>query len=441
MSRVAAQYQEACNYLAGGVSSSTRLNRAVGHAMLFDRAAGCRVWDLDGREYLDLCCSHGATLLGHGDPRVRQAVERALDRGAACSYENELHTELARLLCGTVPCLERVRYTGSGTEATMHCLRLARAYTGRSKVLKFEGNFHGYHDQVMFAIGTPADRLGPEMAPTLYPGSTGIAAGTEQQLVVVPYNRTDLLEDAFRLHGPELAAVLCEPIYYNAGCVIPTTEFLTTLRRLTREQGVLLIFDEVLSAFRMAAGGAQEYLGVTPDLCTLGKAVGGGYPLSVFGGRRDIMDRLMPVGDCQHSGTYNGHPVAVAAGLAAVTAYRQPGFHEHIHAVAGRLYAGLQGLFDRHRVQARVQGLGARFGIYFGIRDPVCSYRDAIKHHREQMLRFVAAAIRHGVYFHDYGGAPCHHGFCAVMTLAEVDETLKRLDGALAEAADQRGGP
>jgi glutamate-1-semialdehyde 2,1-aminomutase len=437
MSRVAAQYQEACSYLAGGVSSSTRLNRAVGHAMLFDRAAGCRVWDLDGREYLDLCCSHGATLLGHGDPRVRQAVERALDRGAACSYENELHTDLARLLCATVPCLERVRYTGSGTEATMHCLRLARAYTGRNKLLKFEGNFHGYHDQVMFAIGTPADQLGPERAPTLYPGSTGIAAGMEQQLVVVPYNRTDLLHDAFRLHGAELAAVVCEPIYYNAGCVIPTTEFLTALRRLTRERGVLLIFDEVLSAFRMAPGGAQEYLGVTPDLCTLGKAVGGGYPLSVFGGRRDIMDRLMPVGDCQHSGTYNGHPVAVAAALAAVAAYRQPGFYDHVHAVARRLYDGLQELFNRHRIQARVQGLGARFGIYFGIRDPVRSYRDAIQHHRDQMLRFIAAAIRHGVYFHDYGGAPCHHGFCAAMTLAEVDEALKRLDAALAEVAAQ----
>jgi glutamate-1-semialdehyde 2,1-aminomutase len=431
MSRMVDQFHEACRYLAGGVSSSTRVNRAVGHAMLFDRAAGCRVWDLDGREYIDLCCSHGATLLGHGDPRVRQAVELALDRGAACSYENETHTDLARLLCETIPCLERVRFTGSGTEATMHCLRLARACTGRSKVLKFEGNFHGYHDQVMFAIGTPPDRLGPETAPAVYPGSTGIPSGLEQHLVVVPYNRTDLLEEAFRRHGRELAAVLCEPIYYNAGCVIPTPEFLAALRRLTREQGVLLIFDEVLSAFRMAPGGAQEYLGVTPDLCTLGKAVGGGFPLSVFGGGRDLMDRLMPVGDCQHSGTYNGHPVAVAAGLAAVTAYRQPDFYEHIHAIARRLYDGLAELFARHRVQARVQGLGARFGIYFGVRDPVCSYRDAIKHHREQMLRFIAAAIRHGVYFHDYGGAPCHHGFCAAMTTADVDQTLQRLDGAV----------
>jgi glutamate-1-semialdehyde 2,1-aminomutase len=370
-------------------------------------------------------------LLGHGDPRVRQAVERVLARGAACSYENELHTELARLLCETIPCYERVRFTGSGTEATMHCLRLARAYTGRQKLLKLEGNFHGYHDQVMFAIGTPADHLGPESDPTPYPGSTGIAAGLDQNLIIVPYNRPDLLEEAFRRHGPELAAVICEPVYYNAGCVVPTPELLGALRRLTRDHGVLLIFDEVLSAFRMAPGGAQEYLGVTPDLCTLGKAVGGGFPLSVFGGRRDIMDRLMPTGDCQHSGTYNGHVVAVAAGLAAVTAYRQPGFYDHIQAVAERLYGGLNANCERHRVVARVQGLGARFGIYFGVTEQVRSYRDAVKHHREQMLRFVAAAIGHGVYFHDYGGAACHHGFCAAMTLADADEALNRLDDAV----------
>jgi glutamate-1-semialdehyde 2,1-aminomutase len=435
MSRVTEQYRRACDYLAGGVSASTRLNRAVGHALLFDRAAGCRAWDLDGREYIDLCCSHGATLLGHGDPRVRRAVEAVLARGAACSYENELHTDLARLLCETVPCCERVRFTGSGTEATMHCLRLARAFAGRPKVLKLEGNFHGYHDQVMYAIGTPADRLGPESAPAPFPGSTGLPPGLDQNLVLVPYNRPDLLADAIRRHAHELACVICEPVYYNAGCVLPTPGFRDALRRLTREHGVLLIFDEVLSAFRMCAGGAQEYLGVTPDLCTLGKAVGGGFPLSVFGGRRDIMERLMPTGDCQHSGTYNGHPVAVATSLAAVTAYREPGFYEHINAVADRLYGGLQAIFDRHGIAARVQGLGARFGIYFGVAGPVRSYRDAVTHQRETMLRFIAGAIRHGVYFHDYGGAACHHGFCAAMTLSDVEEALARLDAAVADMA------
>src|SRR5262245_46799791 len=275
MGRVVDQFQEACQYLAGGVSSSTRVNKALGHALLFDRAEGCRLWDLDGKEYIDLCCSHGDTLLGHGDVRVRRAIEQVLDRGAACSYENELQTAFARLLCETVPCLERVRFTCSGSEATMHCLRLARAFTGKQKILKFEGNFNGYHDQVMFAIGTPADQLGPETAPTVYAASTGIAAGLDRNLVLVPYNRPDLFEQTFRKHAAELAAVICEPIYYNAGCIVPSPEFMATVRRLTREHAVLLIFDEVLSAFRMAPGGAQEYLKITPDLCTLGKAVGG----------------------------------------------------------------------------------------------------------------------------------------------------------------------
>jgi glutamate-1-semialdehyde 2,1-aminomutase len=433
MDRVVAQYRQACAYLAGGVSSSTRFNRALGHAMLFDRAAGCRLWDLDGRDYFDLCCSHGATLLGHGDPRIREAVDRALSRGAACSYENELHTQFAELLCATIPCCERVRFVGSGTEATQHCIRLARAATGRSKLLKFEGNFHGYHDQVMFAIGTPADQLGPVEAPALWPGSTGIPPSVADNLVVVAYNRPDLLEAALQKHDREIAAVIVEPVYYNAGCVLPTAEFVHALTTLPRKHGALLVFDEVLSAFRMAPGGAQQYLGVTPDLCTLGKAVGGGFPLSVFGGRRELMERLMPRGDCQHSGTYNGHIVSVAAGMAAVAAYRERGFYDHMNAVADLLCNGLQALFAKRGIAARVQYLGARFGIYFGITEVVQSYRDAVRHDREQMLRFVAAAIRNGVYFHDYGGAACHHGFCAAMTLTDVDEVLRRLEKAVGD--------
>jgi glutamate-1-semialdehyde 2,1-aminomutase len=369
--------------------------------------------------------------LGHGDARVRGAVEQVLERGAACSYENELHSELARQLCAIIPCCELVRFTGSGTEATMHCLRLARAYTGRARILKFEGNFHGYHDQVMFGISTPLDRLGPESSPTLHPGSSGIAPKIEENLVVVPFNRPDLLESALARHGRELAAVICEPIYYNAGCVVPTREFVRCLQDETRRHGVLLIFDEVLSGFRMCVGGAQEYLGVKPDLCTLGKALGGGMPISAFGGRRDIMDHLMPKGDCQHSGTYNGHVICVAAALAAVKAYQEPGFYEHIATLGERLYTGLQRLFDDRGVTARVQGLGARFGIYFGIREPVTNYRDALHHQRERMLDFIAAAIQHGVYFHDYGGGACHHGFCAAMSATDVDETLERLDEAV----------
>jgi glutamate-1-semialdehyde 2,1-aminomutase len=433
MNRVQQQFEHARQLLAGGVSSSTRVNQAIGHPMYFSRAEGCRVWDLDDRELIDLCTSHGATLLGHGDLRVRAAVEVALERGAACSYESEQHAELAELLCQSIPCLELLRFTGSGTEATMHCLRLARAFTGRQKILRFEGNFHGYHDQVMWLAHGELGQFNPPLKPI----STGVTAGLDEQLVQVPYNRPDLVEEAFRRFGGDLAAAICEPIYYNAGCVLPTTEFMTTLRQLTAKHGCVLVFDEVLSAFRMGVGGAQEYLGITPDLCTLGKAIGGGYPLSVFGGRRDIMQRLMPQGDCQHSGTYNGHPVVVAAGLAAVRAYREPGFYQHIQSIAEQLCGGLRTLFARHGIQVRVQGLGARLGIYFGIAPDVAvtSYADAQRHDKALLMRFYAAAIRHGVYFHDYGGAPCHHGFCAAMQPADVAEGLARLDRSAAEIA------
>jgi glutamate-1-semialdehyde 2,1-aminomutase len=431
MSLITQQFEHAKQFLAGGVSSSTRVNQALGHAMLFQRAAGCRVWDLDGRELIDLCTSHGATLLGHGDSRVREAVGAASERGAACSYESPQHAELAELLCQSIPCLELVRFTGSGTEATMHCLRLARAFTGRQKILRFEGNFHGYHDQVMWAASGEPGKFNPPLQPI----SAGVAAGLDQHLVQVPFNRADLVEEAFRRFGNELAAAICEPIYYNAGCVLPTAEFMATLRRLTERHGTVLIFDEVLSAFRMGVGGAQAYLGVTPDLCTLGKAIGGGYPLSVFGGRREIMRRLMPDGDCQHSGTYNGHPVVIAAGLAAVRTYREPGFYDHIEQIAEQLYGGLRALFARRGLPVRIQGLGARFGMYFGLApdQPVTSYAEAQRHDKALLMRFYAAANRHGVYFHDYGGAPCHHGFCAAMQPADVDEALERLDRAAAE--------
>lgn len=438
MSRITEQFERAQQSLAGGVASSTRVNKALGHPLYIARGQGCEVWDLDGKRYLDLCCSHGATLLGHGDPRVMAAVQEALAAGACCSYENEKHAELAELLCQTIPCLERVRFTGSGTEAVMHTLRLARAYTGRTKILKIEGHFHGYHDQMMYSIGTPADRLGPAESPTAWPGSAGMPPALADQLVLVPYNRTDLLTAAIENHGHELAAVILEPIYYNAGCVLPDREFLEAVTTLPRQHGMLLIFDEVLCAFRMGPGGAQEYLGVTPDLCTVGKAVGGGFPLSVFGGKREIMERLMPQGDCQHSGTYNGHPTVVAAGLAAIQAYREPRFYSHINALGERLFGGLNAIFQRRGIAAHVQGLGARFGVYFGIAGQVRSYRDAVGHQREQMLRFIKAAIDHGVYFHDYGGAACHHGFCHAMTLKNVDDALNRLDDAV-KSMGERG--
>jgi glutamate-1-semialdehyde 2,1-aminomutase len=215
-------------------------------------------------------------------------------------------------------------------------------------------------------------------------------------------------------------------------------DFMRVLRDETRRRRIVLIFVEVLSAFRMGPGGAQELLGVVPDLCTVGKAVGGGYPLSVFGGRADIMARLMPEGDCQHSGTYNGHPVMVAAALAAVRAYVEQGFYEHLFAIADRLYDGINAIFERHEVPGRAIGLGARFGIYFGVQEQPRDFRDALTHSQKWMLRFIAEAIQQDVYFHDYGGGACHHGFCAAMRQERVERTLDRLDQAVQSLARRR---
>jgi len=394
--------------------------------MYFERADGCRLWDLDGREYLDLCCSHGAILLGHGDESVREAVDNAMQRGGTCSYENEVHAEFAEQVCHMIPCMERIRLTGSGTEATMHCIRLARAHTGRSRIVRFEGNFHGYHDQVMFGSDPPG-----QINPSLEPQSSGVTPGISEQVIQIPYNRADVLRDVFANSGDEIAAVIMEPVWYNAGCIIPDAEFISAVREESTRYGAVLIFDEVLSAFRMGPGGAQEYLAVTPDLCTIGKATGGGFPLSAFGGREEITRRLMPEGDCQHSGTYNGHGVLVAGALAALQRYAEPGFYDHLHAICKLLCDGINNSFDTHGLVGHVKGLGARFGIYMGIVDDVRDYADARRHDREMMLRFIAETNVEGVYFHDYGGVAVHHGFCAAMREEDAREAVERIDRAV----------
>jgi glutamate-1-semialdehyde 2,1-aminomutase len=253
----------------------------------------------------------------------------------------------------------------------------------------------------------------------------------DQYVVIVPDNDLEALEAAIRKHKDELAAVILEPVHYNAGCIIPKREHIQALRRLTEEHGILLIFDEVLSGFRMAPGGAQEYLGVTPDLCTLGKAVGGGVPLSAICGKREIMQHVKPLGNAQHSGTYNGSLVCILAGLAALEEYATPGFYDRIDAVGQHLYDGIAEIITRLGVKARVQGLGARFGIYFGIEDEVVFYQQSLANDDETTTCFIEAAWKNGVYFHDYGGRGAHHhGFSAAHTVADMDRALEGIEAA-----------
>ncbi len=430
-------YQVAKQYLPGGVSASVRLNQALGYPMYIARGDGCLIYDLDGREYVDMCVSHGASLLGHNHPRIKAAIQQALEMGILCSYDTVYHAALAQKIVEMVPGADMVRYAGSGTETIMHTLRLARAYTGREKILKFEGHFHGYQDYVYFSSAPPLDQAGPADAPVPYAESAGIPEAMRQYVILVPFNDLEAFEHAIVAHGPELAAIILEPINYDAGCILPEPGFVERVREVATKNGSVLIFDEVLTAFRMARGGAQEYLGVIPDLAVLGKAIGGGLPISAITGRREIMEHFRPVGDCAHSGTYLGHLVTVLAALACLEEISSPGFYERLNAVGCRLYDGIEDILARTCVKARLQHLGARFTIYFGVEAPVTNYRQAARHNVSMMLTFLRTCYEHGVYFHDYSGHVAHHGFSVAHTEPYIDRGLHGIEAAMWAVKEQ----
>jgi glutamate-1-semialdehyde 2,1-aminomutase len=418
-------YRAAQAVLPGGVSSSIRLNRALGRPFYVSRGEGAYLYDLDGRQYVDMLTAHGAALLGHNHPGVRAAVEAALACGVVCGMETGAQTRVAQALAEIVPCIDMVRFTCSGTEATMHALRLAREYTGREKFIKFDGHFHGYHDYVMWNYGgySPAD--GPAEAPRRAVKSGGIPAGIGEYVILLPFNDLDAVRRALQIHGREIAAIILEPIHYNAGCIVPSREYMQGLRALATEHGVVLIYDEILTAFRTGPGCAQAYFEVVPDLCTIGKCVAGGMPLSVFGGRREIMEHLRPLGNAEHSGTYNANLVPIMAAEASLAAIRTPGVYDHLFALADRLYPGMNAIFARHGFPARCQGLGARFGLYFGFSEEVRSYPDTAKQDAALGLKFFAGMAERGVYFCDGGGKPSHHGFSIAHTAADIDRVLQ----------------
>jgi len=428
-----ALFEFASRYLVAGVSGAARLNAATGRPLYLTHGNGCRIYDVDGREFIDYNLSHGATFLGHNHPKVRQAIEQALQMGVITAYETEHHSHLASLICAAVPCAELVRFANSGSEATLVAIRAARAYTRRYKVLKFEGHFHGLHDYVVWNAHGPArDELPtyPYVPPQVE--SAGVPPQLAELVIVIPWNDPEALEQAMREHGHEIAAVICEPVNYNSGCIPPKPGFLNLLREQTTKVGAVLIFDEVLSSFRMAPGGAQQYYGVTPDICTMAKAVANGLPLAVIAGRREVMSVLSPLGPAAHSGTYSGHLFSIMAAIASLEEIRKEGFYDQIFAKAERLYKGLSDLFASHGIPARVQGLGARFGIFFGITQEVWNYQEAVRMDGEMNHRFIRACFERGVYFHNYGKmAIGHHGFSASHTMDDIDETLNRVESAL----------
>jgi len=371
-------------------------------------------------------------MLGHGHPAIVEAVKKALDMGILCSYETKYTSELAQKVCDMVPCAELCRYTCSGTEATMHAIRLARDFTGKDVIIKFEGHFHGFHDYVHYSWAPSLEDAGPYESPHAVPFSGGVPAEIARYVKVIPFNNVEILERAIEENKDRLAAVILEPINYNIGCVVPDKEYIKAMRQETKENNVLLIFDEILSAFRTGPGCAQEHLGVVPDLCTIGKCVAGGTPLSVIAGKKEIMEHFAPIGATTHSGTYTGHQISVLAANAALDEIRKPVFYQHIYELAARLYGSLGEIFSHSKLNIKIQGLGARFGMYFDVeKDVVKEYRDCADSNTEMALKFYELMLERKVYFNDYHGRPCHQGFSIQHSLEDIDEVLNRTEDAV----------
>ncbi len=405
--------------IPGGVNSPVRAFRSVGGTPLFfQRGQGAYVWDADGRKYTDYVGSWGPMIVGHCHPEVVKAVQEAAAQGLGFGAPTAGELDLANLLCKLLPSVEMVRLVSSGTEATMSAIRLARGFTGRSRIVKFEGCYHGHSDGLLVKAGSGALTFGQ-------PSSSGVPAEIAALTTVLDYNDAAGLEKCFADMGKEIAAVIVEVVAGNMNLVTPRREFLEAMRRLCTQYGAVLILDEVMTGFRVSLQGAQGYYGIKPDLVTLGKVMGGGLPAAAFGGRRDIMQCLAPLGGVYQAGTLSGNPVAVAAGLATLRLVQEPGFYERLSGLAQRLTAGLTASARRHRVAFCAQSVGGMFGLYFSATPPG-SYAEVMACDKEAFNRFFHAMLDAGHYL---APSAFEAGFVsAAHTEADIDVTIAAAD-------------
>jgi glutamate-1-semialdehyde 2,1-aminomutase len=427
MSRSHDLFVAAQQHIPGGVNSPVRAFRGVGGEPVFiDRADGAYLYDVDGQRYVDYVGSWGPMILGHAHPEVLAAVAETAAKGLSFGAPTLLETRMAERVCELVPSMDMVRMVSSGTEATMSAIRLARGYTGRDKIVKFEGCYHGHADSLLVKAGSGALTLGQ-------PSYPGVPASLAAHTITLDFNDSDQIHETFARIGEQIACIIVEPVAGNMNCIPPLPDFLETLREACDEFGAVLVFDEVMTGFRVALGGAQERYGVTPDLTTLGKVIGGGMPVGAFGGRREIMERIAPLGPVYQAGTLSGNPVAMSAGLKTLELLSAPGFFEDLEAKTERLANGLVEVAKRAGVPLTANCVGGMFGIFFTDAPQVTSYAQATACNVDQFKRFYHAMLARGVYL---APSAFEAGFVsAAHTDADRDSTLTAAAEAFAAVA------
>jgi glutamate-1-semialdehyde 2,1-aminomutase len=423
-------FEEARNYLPAGASSNVRVHMHDPFPVFFKRGEGPRVWDVDGNSYIDYLMAYGALILGHRHPKIIAGIEKQLQDGIMFGTTTELEIEVAKLVASMVPCAEMVTFANSGTEATMEALRIARAVTGKDKLLKFEGHYHGHHDYVLFSVDSPSPVSGLEASPTKLPYFPGIPDEVSKTVLVAPWNNPSALERILKKNANDVAAVITEPVMGSQGVIPPEPDYLKQLRELTIKYDTLLIFDEVLTGFRLAKGGAQEFFGVKPDIACFAKALGGGAPIAAVAGRKDLMSMIGP-GRIGFGGTYNAHPISLAASKATLeTLLENDGeAFRRMADLGSKLKTRLIDTFRGSGYHAVVNNVGPMLSIYFTKLRKVSSYRHALQSDTEKYKHFRDEMMRHGVYTHPDGLERL--SISAVHTEREIEQTISAAEESL----------
>lgn len=430
-------FEEAKKYYVGGVDAANRYHGLLGSTLYVDHAKGSRLYDVDGKEYLDFHTSAGAALFGYQHPRLMDAARRALDRGGVMNFNTEEHIELAKLMSQMFPCAERIRLGNTGTEVTQAAVRLARGYTGRDICIRMEGHFHGMNELVWYNHNQQGaqDELGEVET---IPDTAGVPKSIQSVVKNVEFNDIGQLERVCERYHGQVACIILEPVSFNCGCYPARKAYLEQVRALCDREGIVLIFDEVICGLRMRPGSAQAYYGVTPDLATFAKAIGGTFPIAALCGKKKVMESLAPLGKVGMSGTYTGALMPVLASIECFRMAMEPGFYDEIEHKANLLYDGINELFRKHGIPGHCRGMGARFGIYFGVEDSETDFNwRAVKqaYDLKRARMFVKEALDSGMYFVDPGNGPQppHCGFSIQHTDSDLNDALDRMDRIFAK--------